>query len=451
MRRSTQSGWLRLFRFPKCAGNTILTFAIALMIVPCSHAGAPGPEPEFEPNELNTIEVPVAPIHETAGETNPIAGRSPTPLGPPAKTIQRSVPAIQAAPAPPAIILDPSARMIKGSDASEYWSLYIELESGHRITQQFLLSNSGPGDHNAVALGHLLEPGRAPYRYVNGRRRSRWTLSKDRLFLDISASHLDLHRPTGELRITKDDIEIRLFFDFAESDLSRRVPEETLPKNYHVEVLAIAAKTSGTIQAPWMNEPLETSGRAWLVHTWTPRSEAEIIDRRMEVFGFENGTSFYGLQLRSGEKYRRAWLLSKSDSGVVVESSINIPANWTEEGATESLAKTRSYPVPGRYMFSGGSFSGQITLGREWLRFDPLAVLPQPFRWFVRRKTKPEQVWADAKIGVRLSPALETPSLPDASEAESDSNSKREIEEKTAERSVTGVATITFLNPSGRR
>ena len=39
------------------------------------------------------------------------------------------------------------------------------------------------------------------------------------------ASHLDLHRPRGELRITKDDIEIRLYFDFAASNLAAAVPE----------------------------------------------------------------------------------------------------------------------------------------------------------------------------------------------------------------------------------
>ena len=55
------------------------------------------------------------------------------------------------------LTLDPSARLLRGSDASEVWSLYIELESGHRIAQQFLLSNVGPGNHNAVALGHLIE------------------------------------------------------------------------------------------------------------------------------------------------------------------------------------------------------------------------------------------------------------------------------------------------------
>ena len=135
----------------------------------------------------------------------------------------------------------------------------------------------------------------------------------------------------------------------------------------------------------------------------------------------------------------------------MVESIINVSPEWHQSDAAHSAAKTRSYALPSGFKFSGGHCSGQITLDQEWLRFDPFESIPQPFRWFVRRSSKPEQVWADAQIAVRLCPTPETPSLPDAGETESDSNSKRETEEKTAERSVTGVASITFLNPSDRR
>ena len=347
--------------------------------------------------------------------------------------------------------LDPSARMLEGSDAIEAWTLYVELDSGHRIAQRFLISNAGPGDHNAVAVGHLSEPGRPPYRYQNGRRRARWTLSDDHLFLDIAASHLDLHRPTGELRITKKEIEIRLFFEFPKTGLASRVPNDRLPNDYYVDVLAVAAKTRGTIQAPWMTEPLETHGRTWLAHTWTQRDEAKLLDRRVEIYGYNEGTSFYGLQIRRGKNFDRGWILAESDSSKMIESLINIPARWTEIESTGNHGPTSAYPVPSRFEFSGGSPSGQITLGREWLRFDPLAVIPQPFRWFIRRKTKPRQVWADALIRVTLSTTPGPPSLPDAGETKSDWNSNREPEEETAERSVAGVASITFLNPSERR
>jgi len=179
--------------------------------------------------------------------------------------------------------------------------------------------------------------------------------------------------------------------------------------------------------------------------------EARLLDRRIEIYGYEDGTSFYGLEIRRGKDFDRAWILAESGSAEMIESLINIPARWTEVARTGKNDSTSAYPVPSRFEFSGGSNSGQITLGKEWLRFDPLAVIPQPFRWFIRRITQPQEVWAEARIGVTLSTALETPSLPIASETESDSNSKRETEEETAERSVTGVASITFLNPAEGR
>lgn len=403
------------------------------------HAGAPGPDDQDIDTPYEDEATPSEPMELRPG----FPGQRDESMSDSNRTKRT-----QTATATP---LDPAARLLEGDDASEYWTLYVELDSGHRITQRFLLSNTGPGNHNAVAIGHLIEPGRAPYRYENGRRRARWTLSDDRLDFDISASHLVLQRPTGQLRITKDDIEIRLFFDFPGDALAGRVPEDRLPKNYHVEVLAVAAATRGTILAPWMSVPLEVRGRTWLAHTWTRHNEASLIDRRVEIYGYEDGTSFYGIQVRRGKSFSRAWLIAESNTPSMVESLINVPASWVEIESTRQEDQTASYAIPRRFEFSRGPNSGRITLGNEWLRFDPLAVIPQPFRWFIRRKTKPREVWADAQIGVRLLSALESPPLPDSSEIESDSNSERETEEETAERSVTGVASITFMNPSEDR
>jgi hypothetical protein len=352
----------------------------------------------------------------------------------------------QAVPVGATIHLDPSARLLRGSEASEVWSLYIELESGHRITQQFLLSNVGPGDHNAVALGHLIEQGREPFQYSNGRRRPRWTLSEDGLFFDIAASHLDLHRPTGELRITKDDIEIRLFFDFAAADPAWRIPEQMLPGNHHIELLALAAATHGTIHAPWMSEPITTRGRTWLVHSWTPHSEGELLDRRIDFYGFEDGTAYYGLQLDRGDEFRRTWLVSVPDSSRMIDSKINVTSRGMTGSASLSPSSASPHPLRGSGTHATASNSGQIALGREWLRFDPLSILPRLFRWLVGSRSNRDQVWADATIGGRLCTALGCPSPPDAGETVNDSSSMQETEEETAERSLTGVASITFFN-----
>lgn len=117
---------------------------------------------------------------------------------------------------------------------------------------------------------------------------------------------------------------------------------------------------------------------------------------------------------------------------------------------------SKNYPTPIGFEIRDELISGQISLGPDWLRFDPLEVIPQPFRWFIRRKSKPREVWADARIGVSISRAPDPPSLPSSGETlsvqtEEASRSKRETEDETAERSVTGVASITFLNPIRRR
>jgi hypothetical protein len=414
-------------------------------------AGAPGPETDLEvieaaPNIVNTPRpLPSKTIRSTSS-TSP--------------TDSLEIPSTQA----PRVVLDPSARLLLGDSASETWTLYVELESGHRITQRFLISNAGPGVHNAVAIGHFVEPGRAPYRYQNGRRRARWRLSKDRLFLDIAASHLDLHRPKGELRITKDDIEIRLFFDFPEQAASARVPAAQLPPEYNIDVLAVGAATQGSIKAPWMAAPLETRGHLWLVHTWTNEDEAHLLNRRVEVFGQDHNLSFYGIQMRDRGDWESAWNVLATSSDRIIESGINIPTSWMEDPPGATGGGSKDYPTPRGFHIRQPTLTGAISLGSNWLQFDPLEVLPQPFRWFVRRKSKPLEVWASAEIGVTLLSTPDSPSLPQSGttlsaeardprvhETAMAGRSKREIEDETAERSVTGVASITFLNPTGRR
>lgn len=353
--------------------------------------------------------------------------------------------------------LDPSARMLESDQASEYWTLFVELDGGHRISQRFLITNAGPGTHNAVAVGHLMAPGRPPYRYVNGRMRNAWTLSPDRLFLDIAASHLDLHRPTGALKITKDDIEIRLEFDLSDDAPAGRVAPGTLPSHYFVEALAVGASTRGTLRAPWMTEPLEVTGRTWLVHTWTPEEEATLFDRRVDVFGQDGETSFYGIQLsRAADASSAAWqMLVRAEAGQTgsskLESQINFTGRWTSDGTLDSGKTAAGYPVPGRFSLAAPGLSGEIRLSNPWLRFDPFEVIPQPFRWFVRRTSQPQEVWADTRIAVSIGPALGNPSLPPSNPTERISNSQRETEDETADHRVTGVASITFLNPIDRR
>ncbi|MEZ4334484.1 MAG: hypothetical protein R3F35_22240 [Myxococcota bacterium] len=287
--------------------------------------------------------------------------------------------------------------------------------------------------------------------------RNAWTLSPDRLFLDIAASHLDLHRPTGALKITKDDIEIRLAFDLSDEAPADRVAASVLPRHYFVEALAVGASTRGTLQAPWMSEPRKVIGRTWLIHSWTAEEEASLFVRRIDVFGQAGDTSFYGIQLsRDATASSAAWQMfarpKASPAGSTqLESQINFTGRWTSDGPPLSGKAREDYPVPSRFTIDASDISGAIRLSNPWLRFDPFEVIPQPFRWFVRRTSRPQEVWADTRIAVSIGPALANPSLPPSNPTERVSNSQREIEDETADQHVTGVASITFLNPIDRR
>ena len=155
------------------------TFALVLsFLVTASapHAGAPDPEAEFvDPAaEIGSSNTPVGAPNtvEASDAVNNLAPLAGTPSAPVMSNVLPLPPERAIAPRP---VLDPSARLLRDDDASEAWTLFLELDSGHRITQRFLLTNVGPGEHSAVAVGHLVEPGRAPYRYENGRRRKRWS------------------------------------------------------------------------------------------------------------------------------------------------------------------------------------------------------------------------------------------------------------------------------------
>ena len=51
-----------------------------------------------------------------------------------------------------------AARMSTAETASEYWDLSARFESGHSLVARFQITNEGPGQHTAVAIGHVVFP-----------------------------------------------------------------------------------------------------------------------------------------------------------------------------------------------------------------------------------------------------------------------------------------------------
>ena len=314
--------------------------------------------------------------------------------------------------------LDPAARLPSGGSAIEYWDLTAQLDSGHRVVARFLISNAGPGDQHGAAVGYLIRPDGSSQRFKNGRMRRRWTLSSDRLALDIGSSHLDLHQPEGRLQISKRAVKIDLRFRHAGAGI---VPPDVLPRGYHLDLLDSAAVAEGTIWLPEMAEPRAVRGHIGLVHTWSEKAEAKQVLRRIEFFSLQEGMPLYLLDLMTPKGKRTRWLtLTQSHKSIL--SLVNFPLRLAAPLSDEDP----KYWTPGQIQLSDTNLSGEITLRDTLMRHNPLAPLPAVFRFLVSLNMQPRQLWAESEFDVTLPPGLGTPTL---------------------RLKGSGVTMVTFLNP----
>lgn len=302
-------------------------------------------------------------------------------------------------------LLDPAARLPESGSASEHWDLTARFESGHWLFAHFLITNVGPGDATAVAVGSVVSPDGTHTEFTNGRRRHRWQLSSDQKRLDIGTSHLDLRTRSARYQITKDRVAIDLRFEL---DGSEPTPRGVVPRGYVVDVLARATPVEGTIRLSEDSEALQVRGRLAAVHTVASESEAELVLRRIEFFSLD-ADALYLLDLVTPKGRRTSWLSGgpRPDAPVSL-SRIQVAL----QGALPASSKRHPdrYWVP-RDLRLGGEVVGGIVLGKVLVERDPLSKIPQPFRWWVSRSTKPLRVWAGSHFEVTLPPDSEQPTL----------------------------------------
>ena len=306
------------------------------------------------------------------------------------------------APPPP---LDPAARLPSGGSAFEYWDLTAQLDSGHRVVARFLISNAGPGDQLGAALGYLIQPDGTHQKFKNGRTRSNWKLSSDRLFLDIGSSHLDLHHPEGRLQISKSNVKIDLGFRHAGGE---SVPPEVLPEGYQLELLAAAAPIQGTIWLKGLPEPIPVRGQVALVHSWSRRAEQKLLLRRIEFFSLSREHPMYLLDLTTPKGKRTRWfhLTGSQDREATASHETLLSRSNFELRLEGSLADEKgAYWTPQEMQLNAAALGGQIELGATLMRHNPLGPIPMVVRWLVSRGMRPQQVWATSRYDVTVSPS----------------------------------------------
>lgn len=282
---------------------------------------------------------------------------------------------------------DPAARLLPGEFASERWELVAQFDSGHLLFAEFLITNLGMGDRNAAAIGHVVEPDGKTHQFRNGRREGRWSLSSDRLRIEVGSSLLDQHNPMHRLRVDKRRVRVDLRF---RPDGPAARSDEFAPSGYTLDLLDTVAPVEGTLWVKGMAEPLAVHGTVAITHSWMSEAESNLVLRRIEFFSLQGDFSLYLADLTAPSGARTRWMVVEQEGQVAYESQefeLSLEGDAEESGS-------QGYGVPGVLHLESPGIRGRIQVDRVLLRYDPLVDLPQPFRSLLALKMRPRCVWA---------------------------------------------------------
>jgi hypothetical protein len=273
----------------------------------------------------------------------------------------------------------------------EYWDVNAWLETGDRFVARFLVTNQGPGERTAAAVGHLMLAGGEILPFKWGRRRDAWTLGSGGESLAIAKTKLELGGAAVVVEVDSAKRGIALRFEIA-----RSAPlVATRPfAGYAIDV-AMPAPLQGRMRTRGMDAPRAVIGTGTVTHTWTERPEGETLRRRVELMARAGDDAVYlsALALADGTR-RDTALVSRGDRVVARADNVRLRFGTTTTGGDAA------YPVAATWELAVSTLTGRVTVGRELLRMNPLDILPQPFRFLLALGGRPQRVWAEATIDV---------------------------------------------------
>lgn len=298
-----------------------------------------------------------------------------------------------------------------GDDATEYWDLTARLEPGYLLFQRFLVTNVGPGERTAAAVGIVVRPDGRIDHFDNGRREGRWTLEGGSR-LHVGKSALDLRASGPRLEIGKKSARLDLTLA-CDADAAAQPPASFARAGHALRVLAVSAPIRGTLWLRGMPEPLAVEGRAAFTHTLAP-DEADAVERRLEFhsLGADLGWSVFSVtprheaansnrgQAPRGENPLATWLVVTRGGRTVYATD---RAQLDLAGSAPDWDRA-GYPVPARMQVRSARLQARVELGAVLHARDPLSTLPGPFRFWVGLRMDPLRAWARGRFAGTLRP-----------------------------------------------
>jgi hypothetical protein len=208
---------------------------------------------------------------------------------------------------------------------------------------------------------------------------------------------LDLGEPLWRVEIDSDTNGFKVLLQLSRA--AAPVSTEPLQGAYWVDVVP-PTPARGTVWLRGMQAPLPVEGTVALTYTRMERNEADLVRRRAELFARAGDLGIYLADLTLADGRRRGTLIVRDDQQLRYRSD-DLPVIFGDELTAPG---DPAYPVPARWHVDSPAARATVHLEREWLRWAPLDIVPQPFRFLLSLRAAPQLVWADADFELDLAP-----------------------------------------------
>jgi hypothetical protein len=287
-----------------------------------------------------------------------------------------------------------AARLSRSAAADEHWDVLARFDSGHAVFFRMVVSNQGPGEQTLVGTGHVVFPDGRVHPFQVGRRAGDWSASPDGLRLKAGSALLDLRGPERVLELESQRKGIAVVVRFA------AVPALALHSAAEPGVALVPlAPAQASIRIHGFPDALGLRGSATLRHAFAEAGEAAVARRWLDLAAGDASLGLVAFSLAAPGRGERRWLALQRDGALALSTA---DFELAVEGAAGPEPR---YPVPVRLALGGSAAGGEVRVGRELVRADPMLAIPRPFRWWLSRSTAPRRIWSLAEVDVALSVA----------------------------------------------
>lgn len=250
---------------------------------------------------------------------------------------------------------------------TEWWLLCARFDSGDALLFEITVTDAGPGDQNAAAVGQWWAPDGSLTPFYKAKREGKWQGSADGRVIDLEKAVFDRSGPRATLTARKKFIRISLDFPLAAQPLASH---ELAGGKWSQELWASGAPVSATLWREGRSE-VRTRGLVSLSHREISGQEAALAKRRLEAFSLGRGAQLYVAEL-AGAKRSERWVLALDAQGRVIAEAL-------ESGVTQGSLGA----APTRLALAAKGATGKLLAGRQLAAYDPLAELPGPVRFLL--------------------------------------------------------------------